>query len=175
MNRGINLFVLLMTFIILGISVLIGFKAFHDLDDNTQADKVDIKIAAEEKPKEPTTSVTSNPTLVAVNQATEKTNISIPPKTNTPTPSPKIINTQARIDQQKMYMVIAGGFEDEVNAKNHQLQLKQLGYDAEVLRFKNSRLHIVCAGKFQNSKEASQLVSSLLSTHRIEAYVQIPI
>ena len=126
----------------------------------------------EEKPKEP---ITSNPTLVAVNQSIEETTTSIPPKTNTPTPSPKTVNTQARIDQQKMYMVIAGGFEDEANAKNHQLQLKQLGYDAEVLRFKNSRLHIVCAGKFHQSTKATQLANSLLQNHRIEAYVQVPI
>lgn len=169
MNRGINLFVLLMSFLILGVSALIGFKAYDDF----KASKTPMTV---EKAK--------NTTIQQVVETPNKTNLTqsvknkIPPnssKGKSPLKLKPAIDKQVRIDQQKLYMVIAGGFQDETNAQSHQLQLKQLGYDAEVVRFKNSRLHIVCAGKFQESQKASSLVNTLLQSHRIEAYVQMPI
>ncbi|MEZ4885235.1 MAG: SPOR domain-containing protein [Chitinophagales bacterium] len=172
MNRGINLFVLLMSCVILSVSALIGFKAYNDLKI-TDKDTLSID------------TIEPNTNKVVVHQPVES-----PPEThlntdtqNLPSDSSKTlkskpkpsIDPQARIDQQKLYLVIAGGFQDEINAQSHRLQLKQLGYDAEIVRFKNSRLHIVCAGKFQEPAQANDLVMSLLQTHHIEAYVQVPI
>ncbi|MFK7905476.1 MAG: SPOR domain-containing protein [Chitinophagales bacterium] len=162
-----------MSFIILGASALIGFKAYGDF----KASNAPVKI---EK--------SNNNTVRQVVETPDKTNPTKPVNSKVPSDSLKInptpkpiaklkpaIDKQVRIDQQRLYMVIAGGFQEETNAQSHQLQLKQLGYDAEVVRFKNSRLHVVCAGKFQESKQANSLVNTLLQSHRIEAYVQMPI
>ncbi len=161
MNREINLFVLFMSCVILGVSVLIGFKAYHDLETIQTPTNTDII--------EKTT-----PTIIVATPKTAPTPITVSNQETTVITKPAI-NTQARIDQQKLYLVIAGGFQDVANAQNHQMQLKRLGYDAEIVRFKNSRLHVVCAGKFNKSSQANNLVHTLLQSHHIEAYVQVPI
>jgi len=191
MNRGINLFVFLMSCVIFGVSILIGIKAFNDIDaaNSRISEKTLHNITINQSNElfnSPNTIVhtkdsTINPIWASQNQYSTNENANITDKTQSPnhTPPPinpnTTINKKARIDQQKLYMVIAGGFHDAINAQSHQLQLKQLGYDAEVVRFKNSRLHVVCAGKFQNSSKANKLVHTLQQSHRIEAYVQVPI
>lgn len=169
MNRGINLFVFLMSCVIFGVSILIGFKAFNDIDAaNKPIPQETTHPLTVNQPNTPVNTITNPHPNTSINTTT----IANPSTTSTPILP---INKKARIDQQKLYMVIAGGFHNVTNAESHQLQLKQLGYDAEVIRFKNSRLHVVCAGKFHNSKSANKLVHTLQQSHRIEAYVQVPI
>lgn len=63
------------------------------------------------------------------------------------------------------YMVIAGSYTGETNAKNAVKKLKRLGYDkAEVIRFYNSEYYSVCAGRYSGMDSATKLKDKLVSS-----------
>ncbi len=168
MNKGVNLFVLLMTFVILGFSTLIGFKVYHQLEFNQQSNIIfQPKGTDSETNIRKTVSIPPESEAVKAYKAAKNKALKAAQF--------KRIDEDARIDQQRLHLVIAGGFHDVSKAQNHHLRLQELGYDSEIVQFKSSRLHIVCAGKFQDLTKAKNTAHSLQLNHQIEAYVQYPI
>lgn len=169
MNKGVDLFVLLMTLIILGFSALIGFKVYHQLETNQQSKTVFQPIKDTDSEATIRKTVSTPPESEAVKAYRAAKNKALKAAQS------KRIDKKVRIDQQHLYLVIAGGFHDVSKAQNHHTRLQELGYDSEIVQFKSSRLHIVCAGKFQDPSQAKNTAQSLQLNHQIEAYVQMPI
>jgi len=70
------------------------------------------------------------------------------------------------------YLVIAGSFTSEANAKRELTRLKKLGYpDAEVVEFDQSQYYSLCAGRYASLSEARGVKVSLVNNHKFEAYV----
>jgi len=69
------------------------------------------------------------------------------------------------------YMVIAGSYLLEDNAKRMIQKLKGMGYsNAEIIYFDNSQYHSICAGKYDSNSSASQTAGNLKSSG-IDSYV----
>lgn len=69
------------------------------------------------------------------------------------------------------YMVIAGSYLMEDNAKNMIKKLQSKGYsNAEIVHFNFSQYHSICAGRY-NSKNTAQKTVNALQASGISAYV----
>ncbi|NNE30545.1 MAG: hypothetical protein HKN16_12975, partial [Saprospiraceae bacterium] len=69
------------------------------------------------------------------------------------------------------FMVIAGSYSSHANADAMEKNLNDLGHmDVEVVQFDLSKLHTVCAGRFNNPDNAQRLTESLRAAG-IQAYV----
>ncbi len=69
------------------------------------------------------------------------------------------------------YMVIAGSYLLEDNAKNMINKLKRMGYsNAEIVYFDQSQYHSICAGRY-DSRSSAASTSSRLKNDGIDSYV----
>lgn len=88
-------------------------------------------------------------------------------KTFTSKPASKATSTRSSGN----YMVIAGSYLLEENAKKMVRKLQGMGYsNAEIVHFDQSQYHSICAGRYNSSNSASQ-TSSSLKIAGIDSYV----
>ena len=86
-------------------------------------------------------------------------------------PSTKSNSNNGSSSAQGDYMVIAGSYLLEENARKMINKLKQMGYsNAEIVYFNQSQYHSICAGRYNSSSSASQTAQSLKSSG-IDSYV----
>jgi len=70
------------------------------------------------------------------------------------------------------YMVVAGSYLSEANAKSERRRLQKAGYDdAEVVVFNFSNYHTVCAARYNSLSEANALKGKLANGRYPDAYV----
>ena len=87
------------------------------------------------------------------------------PEAVTPVPSLSI-NKPA-----SAYMIIAGSYKSQSNAKNKVKQLSDLGISAEIVHMNNSKLHAICIARSSTEKEANDTKSMLKTKYNIKTYV----
>lgn len=89
----------------------------------------------------------------------------------TKTFTPKSTSKATSSSSSGNYMVIAGSYLLEENAKKMVQKLKGMGYsNAEIVYFDQSQYHSICAGRYNSSSSASQTSSSLRNSG-IDSYV----
>ena len=94
------------------------------------------------------------------------------PKDETPTTSTSPPPSSALTGG--VHLVIAGNFLERGNAEKRAAQLREKGYaSAEVVRFQLSQYHTVCAGRFDDLRDARSTANRLKNQHSIDAYVRI--
>ncbi|MEM7101892.1 MAG: SPOR domain-containing protein [Bacteroidota bacterium] len=69
------------------------------------------------------------------------------------------------------FFVIAGSFQEHSNADNLVKQLSGLGYPAEAIQFRNSKLKSVIVKRLDSREKASDLVAELNAKHKVSAYI----
>ncbi len=69
------------------------------------------------------------------------------------------------------YLIIAGSYKSQSNAKNKVKQLNKLGISAEIVHLNNSNLHAICVARSSTEKEANNTKSMLKAKHNIRTYV----
>ncbi len=70
------------------------------------------------------------------------------------------------------FLVLAGTFISQQNAKAEVSRLQKLGFDkAEVVEFDFSEYHTVCVDRHMTEREANAIKRNLINKHQIEAYV----
>ena len=70
------------------------------------------------------------------------------------------------------YLVIAGAFKNETNAKNEVEKLKNMGYpNAEIVEFDYSDFYSVCVARYENSNDAEKVANSIKNRLGKKAYV----
>ncbi len=77
------------------------------------------------------------------------------------------------VSSEGKFMVIAGSFENPANARGLVRQLQQKGYEgAELVKFKGSRFHSVCVGRYYDKGDANDM-SARLKNENYPAYVHL--
>lgn len=70
------------------------------------------------------------------------------------------------------FLVITGSFKSGSNARKNVRRLKKLGFEAEVLRSKKTKLNSVCVGHYDSETKAQVVVQKLLKEHKQKAFVR---
>ena len=106
-------------------------------------------------------------TIVEEAEETDFTNVDPTPVARTPKPAPKVRSTAGGI-----YMVIAGNYLVESNARAMIKKLSNLGYqDAEVGVFVRSQYHTVIAARYNDYGKALE-VENAIKRKGIDCYVK---
>lgn len=80
-------------------------------------------------------------------------------------------STTSTTSSNGSYMVIAGSYLLEENARKMVNRLKRKGYsNAEIVYFNNSQYHSICAGRYNTRSSAKQTANRLISSG-IDSYV----
>ena len=70
------------------------------------------------------------------------------------------------------FYVVAGTFSSTTNAQKRLEELRNLGYEAQIMTFDASPYQAVCAGRFEDDASAKSFVKSLKEKHQIKSYVK---
>lgn len=82
-----------------------------------------------------------------------------------------VTSSEVKDESSGNYVVIAGCFSSYRNAVNYKLQLKKLGYDADILYHENSGLNRVIYGSYNSRPEAIQALRAIQYDHNVQAWM----
>ena len=84
-----------------------------------------------------------------------------------------VVETPANaLEPEGDYLVIAGAFKSEENAKNEVNKIKDLGYpNSEIVKFDNSNFYSVCVARYENANDAEKVANSIKNRLGKKAYV----